>query len=73
MQQVDELHLCQVEVLDLDVRNDLCLQVFELEALGIGNRPPLLLLPAEVFELRSNSAKRRPASASSLMAFWADL
>ncbi len=50
-QQIDEFHLGKVEIFDLDMRNDLGLQRFQLHALGIGDGPALLFLTTEGFEL----------------------
>ena len=49
--QIDKLHLCEVEILDLDVRDDLGLQRFQLHSLGIGDGPARLFLAAEHLKL----------------------
>ncbi len=48
--QVNELHLCQVEVLDLDVRDDPALQRLKLLALGVGYLHAGMLLPGELLQ-----------------------
>jgi hypothetical protein len=49
-QQIDEFHLREVEVFDLDVGDDFGLQGFELHFLGVGGGAALLFLPAEGLE-----------------------